>query len=302
MWVHTMKTLMITLWIATVALVVHAADKDATPRSEAQAQDGIWKPVAAAMGGAKLPKVALDAITLTISGANYEVAVKGEKVPDRGTRTLDERANPKRISITSTNGPNRGQTFLGIYEMTDTNSMRVCYDLTGTAFPDKFESTAATGYYLVEYRRKTAQEPRKATDAAEDSKRQNGSWKPAGAMLGGVRSTKEELQKITLTIQEGTYSVVIEGEPHADKGTITLDTSVTPKRLTIQGAEGPNQGKTILAIYEMGENDGVDTFRICYDLSGKAFPSAFASPKGSMHYLVGYRRKPDTTTAPEEPK
>src|SRR6185436_6331 len=141
---------------------------------------------------------------------------------------------------------------LGIYEMKDASSMRVCYDLSGTAFPAKFESTAEAGHYLVEYRRIAAKAPPKATDAAEDAKRQNGIWKPAGAMLGGVRLTREELKRITLTIKEGIYTVVKEGEPQADTGTITLDTSMTPKRMTIQGAEGPNKGKTILAIYQMG--------------------------------------------------
>jgi uncharacterized protein (TIGR03067 family) len=293
---HTMKQVIITLWTAAFALLTNAADQGTNPNPDAHPQDGVWKPVAAVMGGAKLPKPALDAIKLTVSGANYEVVVRCEKEPDRGTRTLDESTNPKRISITSTSGPNRGKTFLGIYEMIDASSMRVCYDLSGTAFPAKFESTAETGYYLVEYRRVAAKAPPKAADAAEDAKRQNGIWKPAGAMLGGVKLTKEELKKITLTIKDGTYKVVNEGEPHADTGTITLDTSVTPKRMTIQGAEGPNKGKTILAIYEMGEKDGNDTFRICYDLSGKAFPTDFNSPKGSTHYLVGYRRQIDAAS------
>jgi uncharacterized protein (TIGR03067 family) len=296
-----MKQVIIALWTAAFALLSNAADKDTNPNPDAYPQDGVWKPVAAVMGGAKLPKPALDAITLTVSGANYEVAVRGEKEPDRGTRTLDESTNPKRISITSTSGPNRGKTFLGIYEMIDASSMRVCYDLSGTAFPPKFESTAETGYYLVEYRRVAAKAPPKATDAAEDAKRQNGIWKPAGAILGGEKLKREELNKITLTIKDGAYEVVVDGESPADKGTASLDTSMTPKRMSLQGLEGPNKGKTILAIYEMGRTEGGDdTFRVCYDLSGKAFPTDFTSAKGSMHYLVGYRRqKGSVPVAPE---
>lgn len=68
--------------------------------------------------------------------------------------------------------------------------------------------------------------------------------------------------------------------------------------MTIKSTEGPNKGKTFPAIYEMGRNGDTDTLRICYDLSGKAFPAGFNSPKGSMHYLVGYRRQP--TAAPED--
>jgi len=223
--------------------------------------------------------------------ANYEVSVVGEKQPDRGTHALDESTTPRRITITSTNGPNKGKTFLGIYEVKDANSLRVCYDLSGTAFPAKFESTTETGHYLVEYRRSDDKAPPRPADAAEDAKRQNGTWKPVGALLGGEKLNREELNKITLTIKDGAYEVIVDGEPHADKGTVSLDTSVTPGRMSIQGVEGPNKGKTILAIYQMGQTEGGDTFRVCYDLSGKAFPTDFNSRKGSTHYLVGYRRQ-----------
>jgi uncharacterized protein (TIGR03067 family) len=292
-----MKHKLITLLTATFALVGAAADKGAALRSDSYPQDGVWKPISAALAGSKLPKPALSAISLRISGANYEVSVIGEKQPDRGTHALDESTTPKRITITSTNGPNKGKTFLGIYEMIDASSMRVCYDLSGTAFPTKFESTTETGYYLVEYRRSDDKGASKPTDAAEDAKRQNGIWKPAGAILSGEKLKREELNKITLTIKDGAYEVVVDGESHADKGTVSLDTSMTPKRMSIQGLEGPNKGKTILAIYKMGRTEGGDdTFRVCYDLSGKAFPTDFNSPKGSMHYLVGYRRQIDAAS------
>jgi hypothetical protein len=45
-----------------------------------------------------------------------------------------------------------------------------------------------------------------------------------------------------------------------------------------------------------------DTFRVCYDLSGQALPTNFASPKGSTHYLVGYRRLKGSTPAAVEGK
>lgn len=285
-----MKHAHITTLTVAFALFANAADKDSNAERYTYPQDGLWKPISAALAGSKVPKSALSAITLRISGANYEVSVMGEKQPDRGTHMLDDRTTPKRITITSTSGPNKGKTFLGIYEVTDTNSFRACYDLSGVAFPAKFESTIENAHYLVEYRRSEAKPAAKPANAAEDAKRQNGAWKPAGAMLGGEKLTRDQLNKITLTLNEGAYEVVVEGEPHADKGTVTLDASVTPKRMSIQGVEGPNKGKTILAIYEMGQTESGDTFRVCYDLSGQAFPTDFASPKGSTHYLVGYRR------------
>ncbi|HTN76917.1 MAG TPA: TIGR03067 domain-containing protein [Pirellulaceae bacterium] len=126
---------------------------------------------------------------------------------------------------------------------------------------------------------------------------QEGVWKPIAAVLGGVRLPDEAVQAITLKITGDNYEVTIAGagEQETDKGTCTLDTTTVPKRMTIKGTDGPNRGKTFLAIYEM--KDAV-SMRVCYDLSGKEFPTEFKAPKGTQRYLAGYRRQPpaETTT------
>lgn len=119
----------------------------------------------------------------------------------------------------------------------------------------------------------------------------DGIWKPKGALLGGNLLPPQALKAITMTVKGDTYEVHVEGEDHVDKGTAARDESVTPHRMTIKSLEGPNKGKTILAIYEI---KGPNAYRVCYDLSGKAFPKEFKSPKGSKLYLVGYRRQTET--------
>jgi uncharacterized protein (TIGR03067 family) len=57
------------------------------------------------------------------------------------------------MTIKSTEGPNRGKTFLAIYEMKDAGSMRVCYDMSGTEFPKEFKAPKGTQLYLAGYRR-----------------------------------------------------------------------------------------------------------------------------------------------------
>jgi hypothetical protein len=65
--------------------------------------------------------------------------------------------------------------------------------------------------------------------------------------------------------------------------------------MTIKSTAGPNKGKTFLAIYEI---KNADAMRVCYDLSGRAFPKEFKAPKDSELYLVGYRRQvPDANDA-----
>jgi len=123
---------------------------------------------------------------------------------------------------------------------------------------------------------------------AEDPYPRDGVWKPIAAVLGGTRLPDEAVKAITLKITGEKYEVTIEGENHSDKGTCTVDSTTTPRRMTIKSEEGPNKGKTFLAIYEMKDEVSM---RVCYDLSGKEFPTEFKAPPGTMMYLVGYRRQ-----------
>lgn len=123
-----------------------------------------------------------------------------------------------------------------------------------------------------------------------DAVRQQGVWKPIAAILGGVFLPPPTLKGTTLSIDGMSYEVTVEGEDHADRGTFTLDTTTTPKRMTIKGTDGPNKGKTILAIYEMKNEVSM---RVCYDLSGKEFPKEFKAPRGTPLYLAGYRKQID---------
>jgi uncharacterized protein (TIGR03067 family) len=146
---HIMKRIIIRFLTAVLPVMISAAEEQAAGPT----QDGVWKPIAAVLGGVRVPESALKAITLKIMGASYEVVVEGEKESDKGTRTLDTSTTPKRLTIKSTDGPNRGKTFLAIYEMKDADSLRICYDLSGTDFPKEFKAPKGTQLYLVGYRR-----------------------------------------------------------------------------------------------------------------------------------------------------
>jgi len=102
----------------------------------------------------------------------------------------------------------------------------------------------------------------KGADAKDDDAIQ-GTWLPSTAELAGM-PFPEEVRK-----------------------TIKLNPKAKPKELDINGTDGPNKGKTILAIYEL---DG-DTLRVCYDLGGKNRPTEFKTKEGSQLFLVTYKRE-----------
>ena len=145
--------IMITCLVASATIAATAVGAEKNAASDDKALNGMWSPTEAVLGGAPLPPPALKKITLRIDGAKYEVKVEGESEPDQGSSALNTNVSPKTMTITSTNGPNRGKTFPAIYELKD-DTLRVCYDLSGQKHPADFKSIKGTQLYLVTYKRK----------------------------------------------------------------------------------------------------------------------------------------------------
>jgi uncharacterized protein (TIGR03067 family) len=120
---------------------------------------------------------------------------------------------------------------------------------------------------------------------AGDGKTIQGTWLPTAAELGGGKFPDEVRKTITLSIKGDKYTVTVGKK--VDKGTVKMNASAKPKTLDITGTEGPNKGRTILAIYELNG----DTLRVCYDLSGKGRPKKFETRAGTQLFLVTYKRK-----------
>ena len=117
-----------------------------------------------------------------------------------------------------------------------------------------------------------------------DAKRLDGAWVPSSAELGANPFPEDILKSMKLVIAGDKYTVTV-GKA-VDQGTLKFDAAAKPKTMDIIGVEGPNKGKTFLAIYEIKD----DTLRICYDLTGKARPGDFKTKKGELLFLATYQR------------
>ncbi len=120
---------------------------------------------------------------------------------------------------------------------------------------------------------------------AKDGDALQGTWLPSAAELAGEKFSDEVRKTIKLAIKDDNYTVTVGTK--VDKGTVKLNPKALPKALDITGIDGPNKGKTILAIYE---RDG-DTLRVCYDLSGKSRPAEFKTKADTQLFLVTYKRE-----------
>ena len=118
-------TLIALLSLASFEFSVRGEDK-----AESVSVDGTWRPISAEFAGAPFPDEVLKTMKLILEKEKYTVFV-GEN-PDEGTVSRNPKKSPKTMDITGTKGPNKGKTFLAIYELKDGN-LRVCYDLSGKA-------------------------------------------------------------------------------------------------------------------------------------------------------------------------
>jgi uncharacterized protein (TIGR03067 family) len=124
-------------------------------------------------------------------------------------------------------------------------------------------------------------------DAKKEEPKIDGTWQASKAEMAGKEMPKKFYEILKLTLKNGEYEAVAESP---DKGTITYDTKADPKTMDIKGVEGPNKGKTFLAIYELKD----DTLKICYDLSGESRPTEFKTKKGTKLFMVTYERKKES--------
>jgi uncharacterized protein (TIGR03067 family) len=122
-------------------------------------------------------------------------------------------------------------------------------------------------------------------DDAKDSDALQGTWLPEKAELAGRMFPEEVRKSVKLEVNDSRYKVTVGKQ--VDQGTVKLNPAAKPKEIDITGTEGPNKGKTILAIYEQDGN----TLRVCYDLSGKSRPKEFKTEEGTQLFLVTYKRE-----------
>jgi len=111
---------------------------------------GTWQLTRGIVAGNALPAEAVKNIRLELTDGKYKLT--GAESPDEGTWTLHPDEKPLGMDVKGTDGPNKGKTFLAIFEL-DGDRMKVCYDLSGQSRPTRFESKEKTLLFLAEYER-----------------------------------------------------------------------------------------------------------------------------------------------------
>jgi uncharacterized protein (TIGR03067 family) len=127
------------------------ADEKADLEKEVRKFKGTWTIESSETGGKKLPADELKGFIVTFDGDKHTVK-KGDEVIQVGTQELDPSKSPKTITVTMTEGPNKGTVMLGIYEF-DGDTLKVCFDPEGKKRPTEFKSAPGSPNFVNVHKR-----------------------------------------------------------------------------------------------------------------------------------------------------
>jgi uncharacterized protein (TIGR03067 family) len=127
------------IWLILAPVLLIAAD-DA--KKEYERFEGTWKIVAMEADGMKLPEDTFKHSRLILKGDNFTFA-EGN-VSYKGSYKVDTGKKPKTIDITFTDGPEKGNTIGGIYEL-EGDVYKVCLPQSGKKRPTEFTTKAGSG-------------------------------------------------------------------------------------------------------------------------------------------------------------
>ncbi len=136
------------LWIALLspAALLRAEDRPAVPDKELE---GTWEAVSFVHEGKEEPQ-APGKILLTFRGSAMTLEVAGSTL--RATVKADAGKTPRWIDVTYENGPDKGKTIRGLYEVKG-DTLRLCHGDATKARPAVMASKEGSGYNIGNWKR-----------------------------------------------------------------------------------------------------------------------------------------------------
>ena len=112
---------------------------------------GSWTCVSAVVDGKPLPEKTVRKLKLVLTADRYKTE-RGDEVLFDSTYRLDPGHKPARIDMIGTEGDAAGKPAPGIYAL-DGDTLKICYTMPGGKRPERFESAAGSGVFLVVWTR-----------------------------------------------------------------------------------------------------------------------------------------------------
>jgi len=113
-----------------------------------------------------------------------------------------------------------------------------------------------------------------------------GAWIPVAANVSGQELLVGELRVKYLVLDGHDYSIIDRTNQIVDRGEYLVDESATPRAIDIVGRDGPNAGRSMLAIFELRG----DRLTVCYDLDRADRPNGMEPERDQLLLSITYER------------
>lgn len=116
-----------------------------------KAFDGTWVGAFNRRDGATVPEDEAKQARLIVTGDRYTMD-RGEDRTSRGTTRIDPTRTPRSMDVSIIDGPHKGETWLGIYELS-ADTYRACFATEGGPRPTAFTSEPGSKQILWVFKR-----------------------------------------------------------------------------------------------------------------------------------------------------
>jgi uncharacterized protein (TIGR03067 family) len=113
-----------------------------------------------------------------------------------------------------------------------------------------------------------------------------GAWVPVAASVSGKELVVAELRVKYLVLDGHDYSIIDRSNQIVDRGEYLVNDSATPWTIDIVGRDGPNAGRSMLAIFELRDN----RLTVCYELDSRNRPANMQPQEDQLLLSITYER------------
>jgi uncharacterized protein (TIGR03067 family) len=129
-------------------------DKEKAIKEERKKYAGTWTVTSLTVDGQEASEEDCQKITVeNEADGKWTIKIQGNTIA-KGTSKIDPTKKPKAYDFTPSEGPNKDQTSLGIYEL-GKDTRKLCYAPPGKDRPTKFSAESGSGHTLVTFKRES---------------------------------------------------------------------------------------------------------------------------------------------------
>jgi uncharacterized protein (TIGR03067 family) len=141
----------VTVLVMAVFILVGAADAQDGMKKEMAQLEGQWSMVSGEANGMSMPKELVQGGKRLAKDGETTITIGGQ-VYLKAKFSINPTKNPKAIDYTMTEGPTKGKTHLGIYEL-DGDTIKFCFAAPGNDRPTKFTAKQGSQRTLSVWKR-----------------------------------------------------------------------------------------------------------------------------------------------------